>query len=334
MRRHPIPTTHPSARRFVVGVLLAAACGTPPASPETTEIVIPPGASFRAATDTLVAHDIIRHPVWFRTIAKATGAERQVQPGRYAFARGSAASTVLDALRAGRRILTRFTVPEGSTVRQIAALAETELHMAPEAFLRAARDTARLARHAIPAPTAEGYLWPDTYLLDGSETAEALVDLLLEAGRMAWDTGWTRRAGAMGLTPGAVRTLASIVEEEARVPEERAIIAAVYLNRLRLDMPLQADPTVQYAIEERTGARKPRLYQKDYATPSPYNTYRFPGLPPGPISAPSRESIEAVLAPADVPYLFFVAGPDGRHVFSRTYRDHLRAIAAVRRAAR
>jgi UPF0755 protein len=129
-------------------------------------------------------------------------------------------------------------------------------------------------------------------------------------------------------------TLASIVEGEARVDDERETIAGVYHNRLRIGMPLQADPTIQYALRLNTGARKPRLFEKDYQTPSPYNTYLNPGLPPGPVASPGRRSIEATLYPAAVPYLFFVADTSGRHTFTRTYAEHLRAVAQSRRAAR
>jgi UPF0755 protein len=115
------------------------------------------------------------------------------------------------------------------------------------------------------------------------------------------------------------------------VDEERETIAGVYRNRLRIGMALQADPTVQYAIALATGKRKPRLYEKDYQFPSPYNTYLHPGLPPGPVNSPGRRSLEASLYPAPVPYLYFVAGPDGRHLFARTYAEHLRNIAKVRR---
>jgi UPF0755 protein len=127
-----------------------------------------------------------------------------------------------------------------------------------------------------------------------------------------------------------VVTLASIVEGEARADEERETIAGVYHNRLRIGMALQADPTVQYAIMLKRGRRKARLFIRDYAFPSPYNTYLHPGLPPGPVNSPSRRSIEATLYPAAVKYLYFVAGPDGRHVFSRTYNEHLRAIRRIR----
>ena len=127
----------------------------------------------------------------------------------------------------------------------------------------------------------------------------------------------------------ALVTLASIVEGEARADDERETIAGVYHNRLRIGMALQADPTVQYAISLKRGRRKSRLFEKDYQFKSPYNTYLNPGLPPGPVNSPGRRSIEAALYPANVRYLYFVAGPDGRHIFSRTYNEHLRAVRKV-----
>jgi UPF0755 protein len=150
----------------------------------------------------------------------------------------------------------------------------------------------------------------------------------------AWRPEWDARLDTLKLTRLQLVTLASIVEGEARVDEERQVIAGVYHNRLRIGMALQADPTIQYAIMLETGGRKPRLYTKDYRFPSPYNTYLHPGLPPGPVNSPGRRSIEASLYPAKVPFLYFVAMPDGRHRFSATYDEHLRNVAASRRAYR
>ena len=153
---------------------------------------------------------------------------------------------------------------------------------------------------------------------------------MAEGFRAAWKPEWNARLGALGWTQAQLVTFASIVEGEARADDERETIAGVYHNRLRIGMALQADPTVQYAIFLATGKRRPRLFTKDYQFRSPYNTYLHPGLPPGPVNSPSLRSIEAALNPAKVPYLYFVAGPDGRHVFSKTYTEHLRAIARVR----
>ncbi len=146
-----------------------------------------------------------------------------------------------------------------------------------------------------------------------------------------WNPAWDARLDALKLSRTQILTLASIVEGEARHDDERATIAGVYTNRLRIGMPLQADPTVQYAIQQKTGERKTRLYFKDYAFPSPYNTYLNPGLPPGPVNSPGLSSIEAALYPADVPFLYFVAQSDGHHLFSRTLVEHNRNIALVRR---
>jgi UPF0755 protein len=146
----------------------------------------------------------------------------------------------------------------------------------------------------------------------------------------AWKPEWDARLASLGWSRAQAVTFASIVEGEARADDERETIAGVYHNRLRIGMALQADPTVQYAIFLATGKRKPRLFTRDYQFRSPYNTYLHPGLPPGPVNSPGLRSLEASLYPAKVPYLYFVAGPDGRHVFSRTYSEHLRAIARVR----
>jgi UPF0755 protein len=158
-----------------------------------------------------------------------------------------------------------------------------------------------------------------------------VVTTLLDQFKAGWDPAWDSALAARKLSRLQAVTLASIVEGEARVDEERPVIAAVYLNRMRIGMPLQADPTVQYAIQLQTGARKPRLIFADYRVKSPYNTYLIAGLPPGPVGTPGRKSLEAVVSPASVPYLYFVATGDGRHTFSRTYGEHLRAIARSRR---
>jgi UPF0755 protein len=156
---------------------------------------------------------------------------------------------------------------------------------------------------------------------------------MAEGFKSEWKPAWNARVDSLKMNRLQLVTLASIVEGEARADEERETIAGVYHNRLRMGMALQADPTVQYAIMLKRGRKKSRLFIRDYAFPSPYNTYLHPGLPPGPVNSPSRRSIEAALYPASVKYLYFVAGPDGRHVFSRTYNEHLRAIRRIRQGS-
>jgi UPF0755 protein len=176
----------------------------------------------------------------------------------------------------------------------------------------------------------EGFLRPETYFVSTAVTGRALVRQMAEAFRAGWDPAWDAAAESRGMSRTGFVTVASIVEGEAQIPKERPIIAAVYLNRLRIGMPLQADPTVQYAIQLRTGARKPRLFLRDYEVESPYNTYLIQGLPPGPVALPGREALRAVAQPAEVPWLYFVAADSGRHIFSRTYAEHLAAIRRVR----
>ncbi len=318
-------------RRLLLGSALAlAACGGPAPDAPLEQVTIPPGATLRAISDSLAAHQILEHPTWFRTLARLKKVDRSAQAGIYELRHGERVSTLLRILTEGRGKLVRFTVPEGETLRAVAGLAEEQLGISADSFLAATQDTARLRAAGAEGPSYEGWLHPETYLVPLTIVPEDLVDLMVRQTVVLWTPAREARRDSMKLSRLEVLTLASIVEGEALVDDERPVIAGVYLNRLRLRMALQADPTVQYGMELATGERKPRLLTKDYKFPSPYNTYLYPGLPPGPINSPGTASIDAVLNPASVPYLFFVAGPDRRHVFSRTYREHLTAIRRVR----
>ena len=305
-----------------------AACGGS-SSPE--RVTLPPGATFSAVTDTLVAHGVVGNRFWFKLLARVRGADRSVRAGVYEFAPGLSAWKVLDILETGEEVATRFTVPEGLTIPEVAGLAQQKLGIPADSVLAAARDSAAAsATLGVPVRSFEGFLRPETYSLRLGTTAPELVRVMAEGFNSAWRPEWDARLDSLGWSRVQLVTFASIVEGEARVDDERETIAGVYHNRLRIGMALQADPTVQYAIFLATGKRKPRLFTKDYQFRSPYNTYLNPGLPPGPVNSPGLRSLEASLYPAKVPYLYFVAGPDGRHVFSRTYDEHLRSIARVR----
>jgi len=318
-------------RRLLPALLaVAAACGGPAADAPLEQVTIPAGATLPAITESLSVHQVLEHPRWFRVLARVRGLDRDLQAGIYEFRHGERAGELLRILAEGRGKLVRFTVPEGGTLDAVAQLADEQLGIAVDSFLAATTDTARLRAAGAEGPSYEGWLHPETYLVPLTIVPEDLVDLMVRQTVALWTPEREAEREALKLSRLQVLTLASIVEGEAMVDDERAVIAGVYLNRLRLRMALQADPTVQYGIELATGERKPRLYTKDYKFPSPYNTYLAPGLPPGPINSPGTASIDAVLSPATVPYLFFVAGPDGRHVFSRTYREHLTAIRQVR----
>ena len=306
------------------------ACAAPAGAP-SERITIPPGASVQGIADSLAAHGVISSPRWFRLLARIGGYDRRLQSGLYELTQGQGARSALRALTGGHALLTRFTVPEGFTLLDIADAAEKSLGIPKEHFLATTRDPALLREFGVPGRSFEGYLKPETYFFASGVGPDIVVRALGLAARADWDSAWAARAEAQGIDRATTLTLASLVEGEARVDGDRPLVAAVYRSRLRLGMPLQADPTVQYAIELSTGERKPRLYEKDYGFDSPYNTYLRAGLPPGPVGSPGRKSIEAVLNPASVPFLYFVAGPDGAHVFSRTYAEHLRAVRRLRR---
>lgn len=318
-------------RALLLLALAITGCGPAPDAPRE-QVYLGEGISFRAVTDSLAAHGIVGNRAWFSLVARIGKYDRRVRSGLYQFRRGERALTVLRSLAEGRAVTVRLTIPEGYTLIDIAGVAERELRIPRDSLLAAARDTALLRELGVEAPSLEGYLLADTYHWSGAVSAEALLRRLAATLKERWDPGWDARAQELGLTRHGLLTLASIVEGEALVDDDRPLVATVYRNRLRIGMALQADPTVQYAIQLATGERKKRLYEKDYRFESPYNTYLNPGLPPGPVGAASRESIEAVLSGAPAPYLYFVAGPGGRHIFSRTYNEHLRAIRTVRRA--
>ena len=313
-------------------VLTASACGS---SAQSARVILPPGASFAAVTDSLKAHRVITNPRWFKLLARIHGVDRSVHAGVYEFPAGTSEWRVLGMLAKGKKAALRFTVPEGLTIRDVAALAAARLGIAEGSFIAAARDSVAATRLlGMAVPSFEGFLRPETYILPADVDAKELVRVMAESFKAEWKPEWDARLDSLDMSRLELVTLASIVEGEARADDERETIAGVYRNRLRIGMALQADPTVQYAISLKRGRRKSRLFEKDYQFKSPYNTYLNPGLPPGPVNSPSRRSLEASLYPANVRYLYFVARPDGRHVFSRTYSEHLRAIRQIRQGGK
>jgi UPF0755 protein len=319
---------YPRAVFSVLSALSVLSCSS---SAQSARVILPPGASFSAVTDSLVAHRVIGNRRWFKLLARIRGVDRSVHSGVYEFPAGTSEWAVLGMLAKGKKAALRFTVPEGLTIQDVGKLAADRLGIPEDSFVRAARDgKAASAILGMPVPSFEGFLRPETYILPADINARELVRIMAEGFKSEWKAAWDARLDSLDMSRLELVTLASIVEGEARADEERETIAGVYRNRLRIGMALQADPTVQYAISLKRGRRKSRLFEKDYQFKSPYNTYLNPGLPPGPVNSPSRRSLEAALYPADVQFLYFVARPDGRHVFSRTYREHLRAIRQIR----
>lgn len=309
---------------FVFGVPAALTGGA------EVRLFIRKGAPFVEAADSLAAHGVISSPRNFARYARLRGRDRSLRWGTYILRKEMGWERVLESLNAGRGVVHTVTIPEGLMLTEIAPIIAEALDVSPDSVIAAAGDTALLNRLAVPTPTLEGYLFPDTYSFPDRSSAREAVRTMVERFEAQWKPEWDSILPSAKLTRHEVVTLASIIEREVRWNEERPIIAAVYLNRLRIRMPLQADPTINYALGRRPG----RVLFRDLRVDSPYNTYRNPGLPPGPIGSPGAASIEAALNPANVPYRYFVAAPDGHHEFRRTYAEHLAAIDMVREAAR
>jgi UPF0755 protein len=308
-------------------VLAVGACGG--VTTEEKRVMIPPGSSFRAAADSLASAHVISSPHLFRIYAKLTHQDRAIKPGTYVLPAGSSWGSTLDALTHGRGLVHTVTIPEGWEASEIAPALSRALDISADSVADALRDSALRAEVNAPddAETLEGYLFPDTYTFPDGTSAHDAVAAMVHEFEHAWKPEWNAKLDSLGLTRYEAVTLASIVEKEARVADERPIIAAVYLNRLERKMPLQADPTVQYAL----GHHVERVHYKDLGIDSPYNTYKHPGLPPGPIASPGVASLYAVVAPAQVPYLYFVARPDGHHEFTETFSEHKEAKRSISR---
>jgi UPF0755 protein len=314
--------------RCLAGVAAAclSACGA--GNGPTVRVTIPSGATMRVAAESLSHAGVISFPRGFRLYASLRRDDRGIRAGTYMLHRNAGWTFVLDALRGGKGIVHVVAIPEGFSLFQIEPLLETKLGEPADSVHAAARDTALLHQLDIPTPTLEGYLFPDTYVFAEGTTARGAVEAMVHRFEQVWKPEWTARLDTIHLSRNDVITLASIVEKEARLAEERPVIAAVYLNRLRDGELLQADPTVQYAL----GKHVARVFYKDLDVDSPYNTYKHKGLPPGPIASPGRPSIEAALYPANVPFKYFVAFPDGHHEFRADLAGHERAKANARKA--
>lgn len=304
--------------------VVLAACSSPHGAP--ARVIIPLGATFRSAADSMASSGVIESPLAFRIYARLTGSDRRIQAGTYLLRPGTHWSDVVRAMNGGAGVINRVTIPEGFTIAQITPLLVRSLHAPADSVVAAVRDSSLRARLDDPAETLEGYLFPDTYVFAPGTTARQAVTEMVKRFEREWKPEYNVQAAALGRSRHEIVTMASIVEKEARLPEERPVIAAVYYNRLKDGMPLQADPTVQYAL----GRHTDRVLYRDLAIDSPYNTYLHPGLPPGPIASPGAASLRAALAPAHVPYLYFVAAPDGHHEFRTTMAEHDQAIRAVR----
>ncbi len=292
------------------------------------EVVVPSGASGRDIGRLLAEHGLIEYEGFFRLAMQVEGSNSHIQHGAYELYKGLSALELLGLLQEGpsRHLLAnqiRITIPEGLSIPQMA-----ELLGLGDTFIETARARDLIERLEIEADSLEGFLMPNTYFFDKEPEPRALIERMVGQFEKEYTALLEAHPGARHLDKRYVVTVASIVERETRVDEERPLVAQVIYNRIRREMPLQMDSTLQFALNK----YGERMLYADLDTDSPYNTYKYRGLPPGPICSPGVSSLSAAMAPADVRYLYFVSNADGRtHTFSRTLEEHNRAVARFRR---
>ena len=291
-----------------------------------SQVSIEKGESFRSVARQLKAAGVVRSSTALLIYGEWTGAARRIQSGDYEFKGGERIPEVMRHLVNGDFVSIVITIPEGLTVHQIAErLAMTGLICQPD-FEHAAHDGPLVTALGLLPLGAEGYLFPATYKFSPRADVKDVLSAMLMRFFQVLTPQAEERMFQLGLTPRELVTMASIVEKEAKIPGERKLIASVFYNRLRLGMPLQSDPTAEYSFEGESQSAAAAV-----RVPSTFNTYSFLGLPPGPIANPGQRSIEAALYPAKSDYLYFVARDDGTHVFSKSYQEHQKAIATLRK---
>ena len=302
----------------------------PTSSGNIVNFDIPTGSNSQTIARRLAAEKLIRSEFIFRLVVRHRGIGRHLQAGTYALRRNMALSEILDEFEKGHVALESWTVPEGLTKSAIAELWETGGFGTAVAFREAFETTSLLEKYGLEDKTVEGYLFPNTYKFAKGTTAKRVVDMMLAEFKEQWIETFDEEASNLGRTQHEIITLASIIEEEAQSKSERPRISSVFHNRLKQGWRLQADPTVLYAL----GNPERLLTKADLRVDSPYNTYMYKGLPPGPIANPGIDSIIAALRPEETSYFYFVAVGDGKHHFSETLSEHNRMIRKIRRTSR
>ncbi|MGH7948803.1 MAG: endolytic transglycosylase MltG [Candidatus Binataceae bacterium] len=323
------------AAALLIVILAAAATGgyvwyaPAPMLNEPAAVVIEPGDSMRVVAEKLASARVVRSALAIRLYASMSGDARRIQPGDYSFVGGEWMADVMRHLVRGDIVVVTVTIPEGLTLRQIAERLEATGLVCADGFEREAREGRLVGALGLGPLGAEGYLFPATYRFSPRADSGEILAAMLGRFYRTLTPAVEQRMFDLGLSDRELVTLASIIEREAKVEDDRPLIAGVFYNRLALGIPLQADPTAEYALD---GDRK--LSTADAVRiPSTFNTYAFAGLPPGPIANPGMQSIEAALYPAKTKYLYFVARDDGTHLFSRSFAEHQRAIAELKRLA-
>jgi UPF0755 protein len=292
---------------------------------EAQLVEVPSGAGTRAIGERLIRAGVIRDELTFRLALWLSGDARRLKAGTYRFDRPMSATEALGKITRGDVDLVHITFPEGLTIAEMAKVFEASGFGTAASFVEAARDASAVHGVDPAARDLEGYLFPDTYSVPRGTNATRLVKAMTDRFLQVLTPELRKTAEGRGLGVRQLVTLASIVEKETGKPEERPLVAAVYSNRLRIGMALQCDPTVIYGLLL-AGKYDGNLRRDDLMFDSPYNTYRYPGLPPGPIAAPGKGSLEASARPAEADYIYFVSRNDGSHEFARTLPEHNRNV--------
>lgn len=327
-RKHPWPFFLVATALLFVMIHFYIALFVPPMKEKVwKEVEVSEGMSFKAIAAVLQREGIIRYRGYFEIIGRLQGISRKVRVGYYGMSSNMSLWEVLEALRKGRIIEYEVVVPEGYNLYQIGwTLSSTPLLKDPQKFINLVKNKEYVRSLGIEADTLEGYLFPDTYYLPKGIKLEDIPKRMIQRYKAMFADSYRDRAGELGYSEQQIITIASIIEKEAKVPTERKLISAVYHNRLKKGMRLQADPTCVYG----TKAWVTMVTRSDLKRKSPYNTYIHKGLPPGPIANPGQGSILAALYPEPVDYLFFVAQGDGSHYFSNDYGSHTKAVGRYR----
>ena len=284
-------------------------------------VEIPQGTGSVPIGDRLVAAGVVRDPATFRIALWMSHQGRHLKAGEYRFDRAMTPFQIIDKIARGDVFVISVTFPEGQTIAEMAKIVEAHGLGTAAAFVQAAKDPAPIHALDPDAKDLEGYLFPETYAVPRRTDAAKLVRLMVARFDKVLTPELRQAAAARNLTIRQMVTLASIVEKETAKADERPLVAAVYSTRLRIGMPMQCDPTVIYGLVK-AGRYDGNIHKDDLSFDSPYNTYRHPGLPPGPIASPGRASLEAAVHPADADFLYFVSRNDGSHAFAHTLDEH------------
>ncbi len=300
--------------------------GIPLSGTASTKVIfIKKGTPLKKVSEVLEQEGIVRNRHFFSFLTTLLGKKTKVKAGEYEFHTQMFPLQVLDALVKGQVKRHLVTIPEGYTVSQIAQLLEDLNLTGKKEFLQKVSSPAfisALGLSHLAGPTLEGYLFPDTYHLVREMEPEEVIQMMVHQFKRVFGPDLSHRASELGISERDAVILASIIEKETSLPEEKLLISAVFHNRLKKKIPLQSDPTVIYGIKNFNG----NLTREDLTRPTPYNTYRIAGLPPTPICNPGKDSLQAAVHPASVPYLYFVSKNDGSHYFSCDIDEHNRAV--------